>query len=73
MGDALAPLGGVGGSSGLQLASFLGLRSAEGVVVVRVGNNALLAVAPPPGGIMRDQAVWMERAGALLEGAGVGN
>lgn len=73
MGDALAALGGVGGSSGAQLASSLGLRSAEGVVVVRVGSNALLAVAPPPGGIMRDQAVWVERAGALLEGSGIGS
>lgn len=72
MGDALAALGGVGGKSGVQLAQVLGMPKAEGAVVVRVGERALLVVAPPAGGIMRDQAVWVERAAALLEASGLG-
>jgi len=72
MGDALAALGGVGGSSGAQLARELGMSKAEGAVVVRVGERGLLLVAPPGGGIMRDQAVWVERAAALLEASGLG-
>ncbi len=73
MGDALAPWGGAGGSVAKGLAEALGLPQAEGVVVVRVGEKAVLAVAPPSGGIMREQAVWVERAAALLEQAGLGN
>jgi len=72
MGDALAALGGVGGGSGAQLALVLGMAKAEGAVVVRVGERGLLLVAPPGGGIMRDQAVWVERAAALLEASGLG-
>eukprot|EP00624_Nannochloropsis_granulata_P007889 evm.model.NODE_9949_length_46820_cov_28.931910.2 len=73
MGDALAALGGLGGDSGAQLAQVLGMAKAEGAVVVRVGERGLLLVAPPAGGIMRDQAVWVERAAALLEASGGGN
>jgi hypothetical protein len=72
MGDALAALGGVGGGSGAQLALVLGMAKAEGAVVVRVGERGVLLVAPPGGGIMRDQAVWVERAAALLEASGLG-
>lgn len=72
MGDALAPWGGAGGSVAKGLAVVLGLPQAEGVVVVRVGDKAVLAVAPPAGGIMREQAMWVERAAALLEQAGLG-
>ena len=72
MGDALAPWGGAGGSVAKGLAVVLGLPQAEGVVVVRVGDRAVLAVAPPAGGIMREQAMWVERAAALLEQAGLG-
>lgn len=73
MGDALAALGGVAGNSGAQLAQVLGMAKAEGAVVVRIGERGLLLVAPPVGGIMRDQAVWVERAAALLEGSGRGS
>lgn len=73
MGDALAPWGGAGGSVAEGLARVLGLPQAEGVVVVRVGEKAVLAVAPPVGGIMREQAVWVERAAALLEQSELGN
>jgi hypothetical protein len=72
MGDALAPFGGVNGEIGSKLAQTLTLTQAEGVVVVRVGEKGLLAVAPPKGGIKREQAVWVERVGTLLEAAGLG-
>lgn len=72
MSDALASLGGAGGTTGMGLAQVLGMSQVEGAVVVRVGPRAVLAVAPPAGGIMRDQAVWVERAAALLEASGLG-
>lgn len=72
MSDALASLGGAGGTTGMGLAQVLGMSKVEGAVVVRVGPRTVLAVAPPAGGIMRDQAVWVDRAAALLEASGLG-